>query len=248
LRYNLPAKLAIVIPFCVLTIGAHVGAQVTITSGPSGPVPGTPGSGLNGSYFGEPFSGSNANALSYIAGNSPLMTFTASEVDFPGGNTSVGDGTTLGSFLSVNGTNESTTAFNANNLSGQLFQFNGYLAVDAAGTVNFTLNSDDGSLLDIAGQTVLDNDGAHGYGGPSGGAVFSAAGLYSISVTYWEQGGGTGVGLLSDQTGTSAIIPTNFLYQTSGQSPGETPEPGSLAMLGGLITFGASFAFMRRRR
>jgi hypothetical protein len=71
----------------------------------------------------------------------------------------------------------------------------GCLSVAADGVYSFTLNSDDGSLLFIDGNLVVDNGGPHGPTVKSGSASLSA-GLHSFEVQFFEDGtGSSGVDL-----------------------------------------------------
>ena len=45
-----------------------------------------------------------------------------------------------------------------------------------------TSRPDDGSAVDIQGTRVLNNDGIHGFGGPSTTVAFTAPGLYAIDI------------------------------------------------------------------
>jgi hexosaminidase len=67
-------------------------------------------------------------------------------------------------------------------------RFTGYLRVDAPGLRTFTLGSDDGSVLRIAGALVVSNDGLHGFATRTG-RVHLAPGLYPVELGYFERGG-----------------------------------------------------------
>ncbi len=69
------------------------------------------------------------------------------------------------------------------------FRFTGTVTAAVADTYTFYTNSDDGSQLFIDGILVVDNDGLHGPATQSGTQVL-AAGPHSITVTFFEQGGG----------------------------------------------------------
>jgi len=61
--------------------------------------------------------------------------------------------------------------------------------VPSATTYTFTLGSDDGSLLFIDGNLVIDNGGPHGPNNVSGTATLSA-GIHSLEVQFFEDFGG----------------------------------------------------------
>ncbi|MFI5381383.1 MAG: lamin tail domain-containing protein, partial [Tepidisphaerales bacterium] len=64
------------------------------------------------------------------------------------------------------------------------------LTVPAAGTYTFDLNSDDGGLVTIDGQTVCSFDGLRG-ASDSLGKITLAAGVHSLTVMYFENAGGS---------------------------------------------------------
>jgi|GEM_PF-30125 len=68
-------------------------------------------------------------------------------------------------------------------------QFRGYIDVPATGVYSFYLNSDDGSVLRIAGRLVVDNDGLHS-SREKVGQVALQKGLHAFSLDYFDGGGG----------------------------------------------------------
>jgi hexosaminidase len=66
--------------------------------------------------------------------------------------------------------------------------FNAYLNVPKDGIYTFRLNSDDGSVLWVDGQVVVDNDGEHA---PvlKAGSIALKAGLHAVKVGFFEAGG-----------------------------------------------------------
>ena len=58
----------------------------------------------------------------------------------------------------------------------------------------FVLDSDDGSVLRIDGETVIDRDGGRSPGESYGSAALSA-GLHRIDLDYFQGGGGRSLGL-----------------------------------------------------
>ena len=68
-------------------------------------------------------------------------------------------------------------------------EFTSKLRIDIAGTYTFTTASDDGSLLYINGQQVVDNDGNHGVQERQG-SIDLEPGLHDIRVTWFNGGGG----------------------------------------------------------
>jgi hexosaminidase len=68
-------------------------------------------------------------------------------------------------------------------------RFSGFLPVPADDLYRFSLTSDDGSILRIAGQLVVDNDGLHGAIEKQG-AIALQAGLHPIEVSWFNATGG----------------------------------------------------------
>jgi len=156
-------------------------------------------------------------------------------VDVYGGHTTSGGGTPysglVGSFTAndVQFATNTGYAWHPFGLGAFGADITGILAVAGDGTYAFTLNSDDGSLLFIAGSLVVDNGGPHGPGIASGSA-FLAAGNHPFEVQFFEDFGGP--------SGVDLYLPSGVTYTV-------VPVPGAalLAVLG-LATAGA----LRRRR
>ncbi|MBI5914183.1 MAG: alpha-L-fucosidase [Bacteroidetes bacterium] len=69
------------------------------------------------------------------------------------------------------------------------FEFRGFIKVPEDGIYTFSIASDDGSLLYLNNQVVVDNDGQHGMVEKSGTAALKA-GYHEIIVRYFEATGG----------------------------------------------------------
>ncbi len=69
-------------------------------------------------------------------------------------------------------------------------EFSGYLQVPTSGVYTFELTSDDGSVLLIGDQVIVDLDGYHGPIAGSG-MIALEAGLHPITVRYFQAGGGS---------------------------------------------------------
>lgn len=220
-----------------------------------GLVPNDPGNGLCGFYWDAGPYFTNADALAYSDANAANGEFTSTYVDYANGSVdAVDDATLLTNFLGVDA-GSLTGGVGSNNLETSLFRFQGGIAIrpeydlDLAApgiTVRFDLGSDDGSGMNIADITVIDNGGDHGYGYQGNFATFEDAGLYPVDLVYYENFGVTGIEWYSSITGgpdsghpdgaSVGIVPTSSLYCL-------VPEPATFAALalGGL-------AFLRRRR
>ncbi|HVU55981.1 MAG TPA: family 78 glycoside hydrolase catalytic domain [Puia sp.] len=78
--------------------------------------------------------------------------------------------------------------------TGWGMQFTGYIEAPETGIYNFFLNSDDGSVLRIAGRLVVDNDGLHSPKEKAG-QVALEKGLQVFSLDFIDGGGGSVLGL-----------------------------------------------------
>lgn len=98
----------------------------------------------------------------------------------------------------------------------------GFLSVAAAGTYDFTLDSDDGSMLNIDGSLVVDNGGAYSPGTWTDSATLMA-GTHTFEVQFYEDFGGP--------SGVDLYLPTGVTYASAN-----VPEPATLLLVGlGLI-------------
>lgn len=68
-------------------------------------------------------------------------------------------------------------------------KFEGYINIVTGGLYTFYLQSDDGSLLYIDNNLVVNNDGLHGNANEISGQVSLTPGLHAISVGFFEAGG-----------------------------------------------------------
>jgi len=185
-------------------------------------VPAT-GSGLDGRYWqAEPKAVSNLQdkgaatdiGLHIINNYYPTGTFTATGLDFQGGN----DLTPIQEWLQSDG--ESYVGADGNMDDG-ILSFTGYIRIDNPGEIAIRSASDDGSIVWIAGQKVVDNDGGHGAPGPSpdGSYNFEEAGLYPIEIAYyngdWTNDAGDHGGANLGITANGDPIPGAILYSAS---------------------------------
>ena len=68
--------------------------------------------------------------------------------------------------------------------------FTGYLRVARPGLYTLSLSSDDGSVLEVGGRVVVDNDGWHSEAERSG-MIALAAGIHPLTVRYVQGSGGS---------------------------------------------------------
>ena len=181
------------------------------------------GSGLDGRYWqAEPKAVSSLQnkgeatdiGLHVINNYYPTGTFTATGLDFQGGN----DLTPIREWLQSDG--ESYVGADGNMDDG-ILSFTGYIRIDNPGEIAIRSASDDGSVIWIAGQKVVDNDGGHGAPGPSpdGSYNFEEAGLYPIEIAYyngdWTNDAGDHGGANLGITANGDPIPGAILYSAS---------------------------------
>ncbi len=220
-------------------------------SNPVTPSPATAGDGLTGRYYGQV---SNAKgiyttdcAMDYIEDHNPVATFKSSQIDYPGkGFDTAWDSVTLGAFLGKDADTLSNKSVANNSLTGQLFDFTGYLNVKKAGTYTFSLGSDDGSRLLLGGKIIVDNYFPQGFTTRSNQVTFKEAGLYPLEVAYFENYQVTGVRLTSDLNAVTGPLMAGSFYSSARIAPTSVPEPGSVALLIGIGTLGCGL--LRRRK
>ena len=244
-----------------LTVGQAARAGVIVGADQSaGAVPLLAGGGLLGSYYkfaaSVGYVSSVANAGQWIAAaGAPTATFFTKSVCFPDCNGDfVSQTTALAGLLNSNVSDFSYTAGNSAatvaTVDHAAMVLTGFLAIANPGTYTFSLGSDDGSRLTIGGQTVVNNDLLHSFTTATGAATFITAGLYAINLTYFNNGGYSGLDLWAsnDSTGqcflghgtncAGATTSTTAFYSTlpadavtSSSNPLNMPEPASLVLL-----------------
>jgi anti-sigma factor RsiW len=91
-------------------------------------------------------------------------------------------------------------------------RWQGYVNAERAGRYVFTVNSDDGAVLEIDKLTVVNADGRHG---PTdyGGAIDLTRGLHAIELRYFNGGGPGGCRLsYTPPGGGTGVVPQGMLY------------------------------------
>ena len=181
------------------------------------------GSGLDGRYWQagiksidnlDDKGGEKDVGLKIIRGAHPTGIFKATGLTYQGGN----DLTEIRDWLQSDG--ESYDGMDGNMDDG-LLSLTGFIRIDIPGDYDIRSESDDGSIIWIAGERVVDNDGSHGSPGPSpdGFYNFKTAGLYPIEVAWFNgdwtndsgEHGGANLNVLLD----GDPVPAEILYGAS---------------------------------
>ena len=97
----------------------------------------------------------------------------------------------------------------------------GTFDVASTGTYNFTLNSDDGSLLFIDGGLVVDHGGPTPVLQDVTGSTALSAGSHPFEIQFFECCGG--------DSGVDLYLPNGVTY---GNNPAVVPEPNTILILG----------------
>ena len=258
--------MAFLIAVFAVFAGQPAGANpITIGTGPLAAVPGSAGTGLSASYYSfgstEATSWSQASSL-IAASHGPTATFNTTSICYPdcAGNTINDSPLTMAQYVGGNG---GASNFTYTVQPGQIpttiadtaMVITGYIAITQAGTYTFNLGSDDGSILYIGGQQVINNDGQHSFQTDMQQVTFSSAGLYAITLDDFEASGSAGLDLYASNPSGACVIgraancaagtaQTGLFYSSLPAAP--APEPASLwVMTTGLLGL---FGVLRRRR
>ena len=117
-------------------------------------------------------------------------------------------------------TNNPTSTGVADNISNQnkkrtdkfAFEFNGYIKIDKDGIYTFYTDSDDGSMLYIDNEELVNNDGNHGNVEKSGKAALKK-GYHKIKVLYFDGGGGNSLKVsLQPEGGKKEVVSAALLF------------------------------------
>ena len=92
-------------------------------------------------------------------------------------------------------------------------RYTGFIEITTADTYTFYLNSDDGSIIYINGQYVVDHDGLHAANNEQSGDITLSAGIYPITVLYFEKTGNESMNVeYSSSSISKQTVPFNILY------------------------------------
>jgi len=102
----------------------------------------------------------------------------------------------------------------------------GGIKILGAGSYTFSINSDDGSILYIDGQELVNNDGPHGMVTKTAATELSP-GVHEVKIEFWERTGGAGM-IFSysgpDTGGSMNVVPTEVLSPFAPTELGLTAE------------------------
>jgi hypothetical protein len=189
------------------------------------PLDGVPdaGSGLDGRYWQagvksidnlQDKGGEKDIGLSIIHGTHPTGVFKATGLTYSGGN----DLTPVREWLQGDG---DSYVGGDGNMDDGILSFTGYIRIDNPGELDIRSESDDGSVVWIAGTKVVDNDGGHGAPGPTpdGSYNFATAGLYPVEIAWyngdWTNDAGDHGGANLNVLAGGNPIPGAILYSAS---------------------------------
>ena len=92
------------------------------------------------------------------------------------------------------------------------FEFIGYIKIDKDGIYTFFTDSDDGSMLYIDDEEIVNNDGDHGNVEKNGKAALKK-GYHKIKVLYFDSGGGNSLKVsMQPEGGKKEMIPAALLF------------------------------------
>jgi hypothetical protein len=92
------------------------------------------------------------------------------------------------------------------------FEFTGYIKIDKDAIYTFFTDSDDGSMLYIDEEEIVNNDGDHGNVEKSGTAALKK-GFHKIKVLYFDSGGGNSLKVsMQPESGKKEVIPAALLF------------------------------------
>lgn len=182
-------QLHLVTAAALLVSGQAFAAAFTFDT-PDFAIPATTGDGLTGQlWINVPGStDSIAASEAIIAGGNPDANFLSTVVDYPSGATgSASTSLTYGDVLDGVGIGSiDNTAVLTDDVLNTVMRFSGFFKAYANEVWTFSVLSDDGSAVDIQGTRILNNDGIHGFGGPTTTVEFKTDGLYALDILFFE--------------------------------------------------------------
>ena len=261
--------ITLLIAVCALFAGLPAGATPIPISASAdlAPVPTSAGTGLAVKYytFGNTEETSwAANSAAIAAGSGPVATFNTTEICYPdcAGSTVNDSSTTMAQYVANGASNFTYTVSPSQiptTIANSAMVITGYLDITQAGTYTFNLGSDDGSILYIGGQQIINGDSQRSQSTGTQQVSFAQAGLYAITIDYYEVSGSAGLDFYASNSAGTCIIgraascasnttaTTNLFYSSlpSGTTP--VPEPGSLWVMATSLLGLCGALFWRRR-
>ena len=168
---------------------------------------------------GEPNANSGFADGLFAANPVPSGTFVANDLNYTGN-----DLTPIVEWLGADGESYEGDTSETAILGDGLFRFTGYLWVPEAGEQTFSTNSDDGSVIYINNEVVVQHDNGHGQNGedplpPNQLATvnFAEAGYYPVDIRYfngdWTNDAGDHGGA---NLATTGLNPANLVQSVAG--------------------------------
>ena len=187
-------------------------------------------SGLTGTYYNASLADNSVyNTLSGL--NTYLATLTP-------------DATThnskeAGSFLDMGSDGHYFPAPYTTGATNFQVEWTGTFHAATAGTYNFATASDDGSMLFLDGNPVVNNNGWQGVTRRTG-SVTLTAGDYPITIAYYQGGGGYGMWAEVQQPGQQWQYLANDMLTSTDPLTAQAFSIGSLGGTGGTVDLGSA--------
>ncbi|MEI6722178.1 MAG: DUF4347 domain-containing protein, partial [Betaproteobacteria bacterium] len=126
------------------------------------------------------------------------------------------------------------------NFDNFVIRYSSGLTVKTGGNYTFYSGSDDGSIVYVDGQMVVNNDGLHSFQTVTGSTIYLSPGLHSIEVRFNERGGQETLtvsysgadtsGLVTDLGRQSGVLANEFATATATILIPETSAPPRVAL------------------
>jgi hypothetical protein len=118
----------------------------------------------------------------------------------------------IGGTPTATGVAEVITIKNKKRTDKYAFEFTGYIRIDNDGIYTFFTDSDDGSMLYIDDEEIVNNDGDHGNVEKTGKAALKK-GFHKIKVLYFDSGGGNSLKVsIQKEGGTKMEVSKELLF------------------------------------
>jgi hypothetical protein len=119
--------------------------------------------------------------------------------------------------------------------------FEGHLIAPADGAYTLEIESDDGSLLYIGDDLIVDNDGVHGMRRASG-RVGLEQGTHPLRIEFFQNGGTSGlIFRWTGPTGTGVVPASNLVHADAAPCPADLADPVGVLDLADITRFSSWF-------